>query len=289
LAFLAFASPWLLNLVVLGIGPMIASLVFSFFKYDIIHPPVFVGLKNYSDALVGSSSKLFLKSLVVTLNYAITAVPLQLIGGFLVALLMNQKVRGIYAFRLIYYLPAVTSGVASALLWRFALHSQYGVFNYWLYRLGLDPIPWLTTTDWAFRSLVVTSLWSLGSPMIIYLSGFASIPDHLYEAAELDGAGRLRRFWHVTLPMMSPVIFFNLIMGIVNSFNVFTTAFALTRGGPGRATYVFMLYLTDVAFQDFRMGYGCAIAWLIFWLIYIMTRIAFRTAGSRVYYEGGEA
>ncbi len=287
-AFYAFASPWLLGLVLFALGPIIASLGLSLTQYDMLTPARFVGLRNYGDALLGFDQKLFLQSLRVTATYAITSVPLQLIGAFLVALLMNQPVRGIYIFRVIYYLPAVTSGIANAILWKFVFSTHYGILNYFISIWGGEPVHWLTSTRWALTSLVIMSLWGFGGPMIIYLAGFNSIPQQLYEAAEIDGAGPVARFFNVTIPMVSPVIFFNLIMGIIGSFQVFTSAFTLTAGGPAYATYLYVLYLYNVAFKDFRMGYACALAWILFVIIAVLTLIAFRTAGSHVYYEGGK-
>ncbi|MBI2940001.1 MAG: sugar ABC transporter permease [Chloroflexi bacterium] len=267
---------------------MAASIFLSLTKYDILTEWKWVGLRNYGDALIGIDQAVFWQSLSVTAIYAVTSVPLQMVGAFLVALLMNQNVRGIYGFRVIYYIPAVTSGIASAILWKFVFSMNYGILNYLLSLLGIEPVPWLASTEWALPSLVIMSVWGFGGAMIIYLAGFKSIPEQLYEAAQLDGAGTIACFWHVTIPMVSPVIFFNLIMGVIGSFQVFTSAFAMTGGGPARATYFYMLYLYQVAFRDFRMGYASALAWILFIIIATLTYLTFRTAGSRVYYEGGK-
>ena len=288
LAFVAFASPWLLGFMIFTAVPMVTSIYLSLTQYDIITPPVWVGISNYASALGGAETKLFLQSLKVTAIYAGLSVPIQMVGAFLIALLMNQEVAGIYAFRTVYYLPAVTSGIANAILWKFIFSRDFGILNYIVSGLfGTEPIPWLASMRWALPALIFMSLWGFGGAMVIYIAGFKSIPKELYESAELDGAGLLGRFWHITIPMVSPVIFFNLIMGIIGSFQVFTNAYAMTSGGPGRATYFYMLYLYNVAFRDFRMGYASALAWILFVIIAVLTYIAFRTAGSQVYYEGG--
>ena len=287
IAFYLFASPWILGFVFFSLIPILASIYFSFTEYDIITPAKWIGLDNYVAALWGGRHELFILSLKITTVYAITSVPLQMVGGFLTALLMNQNVRGIYAFRVIYYLPAVTSGIANAILWKFVFSQNYGILNYFLTIIGLEPIPWLASTKWALPSLVIMSMWGFGGAMIIYIAGFRSIPEQLYEAAQLDGAGVMARFLNITIPMMSPVIFFNLIMGIIGSFQVFTNAFAMTGGGPGRATYFYMLYLYHMAFRDFNMGYASALAWILFVIIGVLTFISFRAAGSLVYYEAG--
>jgi multiple sugar transport system permease protein len=288
LAFILFASPWLLGFLIFTLVPMVISLVLSFTQYDIITQPVWLGFGNYSSALAGAEHKLFMQALKVTLVYAVLSVPIQMVGAFLIALLMNQDVKGIYTFRTIYYLPAVTAGIANAILWKFIFSRDFGVLNLIVTGiLGIEPIPWLASMRWALPALIFMSFWGFGGAMIIYIAGFKSIPKELYESAELDGAEAVARFWYITIPMVSPVIFFNLIMGIIGSFQVFTNAYAMTNGGPGRATYFYMLYLYNVAFRDFRMGYASALAWILFMIIAALTFIAFRTAGSQVYYEGG--
>ncbi|HID92494.1 MAG TPA: sugar ABC transporter permease, partial [bacterium (Candidatus Stahlbacteria)] len=237
---------------------------------------------------------LFYKSLKVTFIYTIFAVPLGLFFGLLIALLMNQGVRGITIFRTIYYLPAILSGVAVAVLWQKIFNPYFGVLNPILKKLHImpilelinSPVTWLYSEFWALPAFIIMSLWGVGGSMIIYLAGLQGIPTHLYEAAEIDGASAFGRFRHVTIPMLSPIIFFNLIMGIIGSFQVFVSSYVMTGGGPNNATLFYVLNLYRQAFQYYRMGYGCALAWLLFTIIIGFTLIIWKSSPLWVYYAG---
>jgi multiple sugar transport system permease protein len=292
-----FISPWLLGFIIFGGGPIVASLLLGFCEWDGISPISniqWVGLGNYRTLLgfvqrEGSMvprDPLFWQSLKVTFAYALFSVPLGIIAALIAALLMNQRLRGIGIYRTIFYLPVVTSGVATALLWRWIFNSRYGLLNLALRKIGIAGPLWLESPSWALPAFVIMSLWGIGNAMIINLAGLQGIPRQLYEAAEIDGAGMLRKFRHITLPMLSPVIFFNLIMGTIYSFQVFTQALIITNGGPGNATLFYVLYLYRNAFVFFKMGYAAAMAWILFLIVFAITLLNFRVAKKWVYYHG---
>jgi multiple sugar transport system permease protein len=280
-----FISPWLVGFLVLQLGPMLISLVLSFTEYQIVAPPKFVGLANYIKMFTADVS--FWSALKVTFTFAIVAVPLQLVGGLLVALLMNQKVPGQTMWRTVYYLPNVVAGVSVAMLWVWIFHSQFGLINLTLRVLfGIQGPAWLGHPNWALPALIIMSLWSVGSSMIVNLAGLQGIPSELYEAAAIDGATWWHKFWKVTLPMLSPVLFFNLVMGVIGTFQYFTNAYVMTGGGPGRSTLFYNLYLYTNAFQYFKMGYASALAWVMFLIILGFTLLIFKSSPMWVYYEG---
>ena len=278
-----FVTPLLVGLVFFTAGPVLASLVISFCKYDIFTSPRFVGGQNYAELM---TDPLFWQSLKVTAIYSFVSVPIGLGLGLAVAILMNQKVRGIAAFRTIYYLPAVVSGVAVALLWMWIFDPSYGLGNVVLRSLHLPGSQWLTSPRTSLFSLILMSFWGIGGGMVIYLAGLQSVPQHLYEAADLDGANVLQKFKHVTIPMLTPVIFYNLIMGIIGSFQVFTQAFVMTNGGPVNSTLFYVLYLFRQAFNYYHMGYASAMAWVLFAIILGLTLAVFKSSAMWVYYEG---
>ena len=283
LAFYLFAAPWLLGLLFFTLGPTIASFVLSFTDYPVIVPPQWTGLTNIAnmakDELVGQALK-------VTSLYSLGAVPLGLIAAFLIAILMNQGIHGIRTFRTIYYLPAIISGVPVALVWKWVLNPDFGVVNAALKVFGIVGPAWLFSRLWVVPAFILMSLWNVGAPMVIFLAGLQGIPQHLYEAAEIDGANTIERFFNVTVPMMSPVILFNLVLGVIGSFQIFTPAYIMTNGGPANASLFYGLYLYDNAFRWFKMGYASALAWLMFLIILVMTLIIFRLTGRFIYYEG---
>ena len=283
LLFYLLISPWLINFLVLSLGPVISALYLSLTKYDIVNPPIFVGLANYEQLFAGDP--LFLKSLQVTAIWVFAGVPLRLIVALIFAVLLNQKIFGIGFFRTVYYLPSVVSGVAVALLWIWVLQPQFGLLNYFLRMVGLTGPDWLSSPTWALPGFIVMSLWSTGATMIIFLAGLQGIPLDLYEAASMDGAGRIREFFAITIPMITPVILFNLVIQIINSFQVFTQAFIMTNGGPVNATLFYVLLLYRVAFQYNQMGYASAMAWILFLLILTLTLLVFRMAQRWVVYE----
>jgi len=283
-----FISPWIIGFLAFGLFPFVATFVISFCRWDIISDTKFVGFENYAKLLVrgGIESRLFRKSLVNTIYYSALAVPLGIVGGMAIALLLNKPNRVMRLFRTIYYLPAVTSGVAVALLWAWLFHADFGLINSSLRKIGITGPAWLESQEWAIPALVIMSLWGVGGSMVIYLAGLQAIPKHLYEVADIDGASWFRKFVHVTLPMLSPTIFFTLILGIIGSFQVFVPAYVMTRGGPGNATLFYVLNLYFNAFEYFRMGYACALAWFLFLVILVLTLIQFKLAKRWVYYAG---
>ncbi len=279
-----FALPWFLGFVLLTAGPMAASLYLSLTNYDVLSPPQWVGLANYQKLFTGDP--LFWTALGNTAYYVLFSVPLSMVGSLALSLLLNQPLWGIRLWRTLFYLPAVTSGVAVILLWAWLLNPDVGLVNRGLAWLHLPQPAWLADPAWSKPALILMSLWGLGSGMVIYLAGLQAIPQHLYEAAEIDGAGRWRRFLSVTLPMLSPTIFFNLILNVISSFQVFTQAFVLTQGGPLNSTLFYVLYLFQQAFRFLHMGMASAMAWVLLVIVLAMTVVQFAFSGRWVYYEG---
>lgn len=283
LTFYLLISPWLIGFLVFVLGPMLASLYFSFTEWNLLKPPAWIGVRNYvrmaNDPLIAQAFK-------VTTIFTLVYVPLELIGGLGLALLMNQKVRGMRGFRTMFYLPSVVSGVAYVVLWMWIFHPRAGLLNTILGFIGIDGPTWLASPDWALPAIVIMSLWGLGRTMVIYLAGLQGIPQQLYESAALDGANSWRQFWSITLPLLTPTIFFNLILSIIATSQSFTQAFVATNGGPLDSTLFYVLYLYRQAFQNFRMGYASAMAWVLFVVILALTLLVIRSARSWVYYDG---
>ena len=277
-------SPWLIGFVIFTAFPMGASFVLSLTEWDILTAPKWVGLANYHRMFF--VDRLALHSLKITIIFSALSIPLNIVFGLGIAMLLNTNIRGLSTFRTIYYLPAILSGVAVALMWRWIFSTDFGLINAALGALGIRGPAWLADRDWIIPSFVVMRLWSVGGGMVIYLAGLQSIPTDLYEAAEIDGANWWRRVRHITLPMLSPTIFFQLIIGVIFSMQIFTEAFIMTNGGPANSSLFFILYLYRKAFQEFEMGYASALAWLLFVVILAFTVILFRTAKYWVYYEG---
>ncbi len=280
-----FLMPWILGMIFFTGGPIIASLILAFCDWDLITPPKFVAFGNFIH-MFGDTR--FLASLFNTFYYTVFSVPLAIVGSVLVAMLMNQKWKTVSLLRTIYYLPSVTAGVASAIIWMWLLNPDFGLINYGLSMLGIAGPKWMADEVWAKPALVIMSLWGVGGNMIVYLAGLQGIPRQLYEAAEIDGAGMMQKFWHVTIPMLTPVIFFNLIMSIVWSFQIFTQVYVMTggQGGPSDSTLVMVLYIYQQAFKFHNMGYASAIAWMLFIIILVFTLLQFKVAGGWVHYEG---
>jgi len=277
-----FVAPFILGFLLWFLVPAVTALWLLFQDWNMIRPARFVGLQNVERMI---NDRLFWQALRVTVNFTVIAVPLSLVLGFLLALLMNSKVRGITVFRTLYYLPSIVPAVANAVLWAWILNSEFGLLNWLLRSIGLPMILWLQRPEWALPALILMSLWGLGGGMIIYLAGLQGIPNVFYEAAEIDGAGSWAKLWNVTIPLMSPVIFFNLIMGIIGTFQIFTAGFLITDGGPQNATLFYVLYLYRNAFLFLRMGYAAALAWTLFFILMALTLLVFRGVGRQVYYE----
>jgi multiple sugar transport system permease protein len=286
ITFYLLISPWLLGFLLFVLGPMLASLVISFSRWDLLTPARFIGLDNY--AKMFSRDPLVWQSLKVTAIYTAFYVPIELAGGLALALIMNQKLRMRALFRTIYYLPSVLPGVAFVVLWMWILHPDAGLVNTLLSYVGIEGPRWLVDPDWALAALLMMSLWGLGRSMVIYLASLQGIPEHLYEAAAIDGAGRWHAFWRITLPMLTPTIFFNLVLSVISTFQTFTSAFVATDGGPLDATLFYVLYLFRQAFQFFNMGYASALAWVLFLVILILTLVIVRSSDRWVYYEGAQ-
>lgn len=286
LAAYLFVSPWLIGLLLLTAGPILVSIVYSFCRYDVLHPAEFVGLENY--ARLFTDDPMFWKSLGNT-AYMMLGVPVGMAAGLAIAMLLNTEAKGMRFYRTVFYLPAIVPMVASAILWIWVLNPEVGLVNSMLRMLGVgDPPNWLQSASWAFGSksaIILMGLWSAGSGMIIWLAGLKGIPQHLYEAAEIDGAGPWRRFFHVTLPMLSPYIFFNLIMGIIGTMQIFTQAYIMTEGGPDDSTLFYAYYLFNNAFRYFKMGYASALAWILFLIILALTLLQLKMAPRWVHYE----
>ncbi|MCB0188368.1 MAG: sugar ABC transporter permease [Caldilineaceae bacterium] len=278
-----FIAPWLAGLLLLYLGPILMSFYMGLTDWDLFTEPTFVGLENYRKMF---QDDLFWKSLSNTLIYVGGRVPLVLLVALVVAILLNQKIPGRNFLRTAYYLPVVTPQVAMFLLWVWMFEPNVGIINYALSLVGVSPGPqWLGQPFWAKPAMIIVSTWGIGSIMVIFLAGLQGVPQQLYEAAELDGANGWHKTLYVTLPMITPVIFFNLIMGVIGSFQVFAKAFIMTGGGPANATLMYGLYLYNQAFLWFRMGYGAALAWVLFAILFVFTAIIFKRS-AWVHYEG---
>ena len=278
-----FVLPWILGFFLFTGGPILASLVISFTHWDIVNPPQWAGLANYETML---SDPLFFQSLKVTTMYALVAVPLQIVVGLFVAILLNMKIRLIGVYRTLFYLPAVLPIVSVAVMWRWILSRDWGLINWFLSLFGVYGPGWLSEPEWALPALILMSLWGVGAGMLIYLAGLQGIPTDLYEAAKVDGAGPWAQFLYVTLPMISPVILFQLVVGLIAAFQVFAQPFIMTQGGPQNATLFYLLHLFRNAFEFFRMGYASALSWVLFMYIAILTLLIFRFSAAWVFYEG---
>ncbi len=277
-----FISPWLVGFLLFTLGPFLTSFYLGFTTYSILQPGRWIGLDNYIRAF--SQEPLFWKSLWNTTYYVLASVPLRIVLAFLLALLLNTQVRGLTVWRTLFYVPSITPIVATTVLWMYLLNPKFGLINYGLSLLGIEPIPWLTSPAWSKPALVLMSIWWVGGNMVIFLAGLQNIPNHLYEAAELDGATSWQRLLHITIPMVTPTIYFNLLINIINAFQVFVQAFIMTGGGPLNSTKFYMLYLYDYAFSFFKMGYASALAWVLFIIILLLTLLLVKTSDRWVFY-----
>jgi len=278
-----FVSPWIIGFLLFMGGPIIASLVLSFFRWDLLSPPHFVGLANFTDLF--KKTDLFVPSMIVTFKYVIIAVPASQILALGLALLLNQKVRFRGLFRTIFYLPAVVSGVAASVIWMWLYDAQYGVIDNLLTLVGINGPNWLFSKNLALWSLMIMSLWNVGVPMVVYLAALQGLPQELYEAAELDSASGWDTFWHLTVPLISPAILFNLVVGTIFGIQTFAQPYLMTNGGPVNSTLFVGLHLYEVAFHYLQMGGGSAIAWILFMIILLLTLAQLRLANRWVYYE----
>jgi multiple sugar transport system permease protein len=283
-----FTSPWLLALLILVIYPVCASFYYSFTEYNVFQPPVWRGLANYSQLIFNDNT--FRISVQNTLTFALMFIPSSTVVGIVLALLLNADIKGMTIFRSLYFLPVLVPAVASALLWRWIFHPQWGAINLLLKMVGIRGPGWLADPAWSKPTLVLMALWTLGQTIVIYLASLQDVPRELYDAAEVDGTNPIQRILYVTLPMISPVIFFNIVTGLIYSFQYFTEPFVISNGigAPAQSLMFYGMYLYRLAFLNMSMGAASAMAWLLFIAVLICTLIIFRTANWWVYYAGSE-
>lgn len=284
-AGILFAMPWIFGFTLFLAYPLFASLYYSFTSYSILKPPRWVGLDNYIEL---SQDGVFLTTLKNTLLYAIGAVPLSTIVAICLAMLLNTKVKGMAFYRTLFFLPSLVPMVALGTLFLWVFNGDYGLLNAAMRTVGIPPPNWLGDPAWAKWTLVLISMWGCGQAMVIYLAGLQDVPVSLYEAAELDGAKLWAKTRSVTLPILSPVILFNVIMGIIGSLQVFAVPYVMFPGGaPARSTYFLAMYLYDNAFQFQRMGYASAMGWVLFLITMLLTFLSLKLSERHVHYEGG--
>jgi multiple sugar transport system permease protein len=284
--FYVAISPWLIGLIFFTGGPVLASLAFSFTNWTGLTTVEWIGLRNFRDLLF--RDELFWIATVNTFYYAFGSVTLGTFGALIVAILLNQHLPGTTFLRVVYYMPSIASGVAISILWIWLFNPQVGLVNYLLSLVGIKGPLWLASQDWALPALIFKSTWGIGANMIILLAGLQGIPDTLYEAARIDGANPVQEFRHVTIPMLSPVLFFVIVISVINSFQILTDVLVMTQGGPGTATFVYVYYIYQAAFQYLKMGYASALAWILFAIILVLTWLQLWASRRWVYYEGGE-
>ena len=283
--FYIFLLPWLIGFLIFTLFPILASLGLGFTRYNAIKPLDWVGLKNF---IFLSKDTIFIKSLRVTLTYTVIFVPIQLMISLFLAVLLNLRVFGMRTIRTIYYLPAILPTVVTGLVWVWLFNPDFGLLNFLLFKIfGIHGPNWLGSERWVMSAVIISGLWGMGAGVLIFLAALQNVPDELYEAAELDGATVLHRFWHVTIPMISPVILYNLLIFMIGALQVFARIYVLTAGGPNYGSYFYNLYVYDNAFRDFKLGLASAQAWILFIIILLMTLITLRSSGRWVYYAGG--
>ncbi|GIV77363.1 MAG: spermidine/putrescine ABC transporter permease [Litorilinea sp.] len=281
-----FFAPWMINLILLNAFPIGAAIYYSFTEYSVLQAPRWIGLGNYHEMFF--VDELFWTAIYNTVYYCLFAVPLGLALSLFLAVLLNYRIRGISFFRTTFFLPSIVPAVAASIVWAWILHPEYGLINDLLARVGIPGPPWLTSEIWSKPAFILMSLWGIGPTTIIFLAGLQDIPAHLYEAAEIDGANSFQRFRHVTVPMLTPTIFFNLVIGLIGAFQIFTQVYIISEGGPLWSTLFYVYYLYRHGFQYFNMGYASALALVLFAIILILTLIVLATSKRWVYYEGAE-
>jgi multiple sugar transport system permease protein len=279
-------SPWAIGFAVLWIIPIFASLYFGFCDFGGIGAPRWIGLSNYQELFTGD--RLFWRSVSNTLYYMVIAVPLNIVVGFTLALLLNSKIPAMTGFRAAYYLPSLMPAVATATVWLVILNPRVGLVNELLRSVGLPAPNWFNSTTWSKPAIILMNLWQVGAGMVVTLAGLQAIPEHLYEAAQIDGANSWQRLTRITIPLMTPTIFYNLVTGFIASSQIFTEAYVTTGGGPLNSTYFYMLKLYEHAFSKLQMGYASAMAWLLMLFVLALTVVTFRSSSSWVFGEGGE-
>lgn len=283
---LIFLSPWIIGVIIFKLVPFIATLILSFTNYNLLDAPTFVGIDNYVRIL--RDDERFRDSLFVTFKYVFMTVPLKLAFALFIAYILNFKLKGVNFFRTAYYIPSILGGnVAIAVLWRF-LFRMDGLINIILGYIGIEPVNWLGDVRTALFTISLLRIWQFGSAMVIFLAALKNIPNTFYEAAEIDGASKVTMFFKITVPLITPVIFFNFVMQLVQAFQEFNGPYIITEGKPLNSTYLFSLLIYDHSFKYFSMGYGSALAWILFIIILIFTALTFRSSKHWVYYSDGE-
>jgi multiple sugar transport system permease protein len=278
-----FIMPWLIGFLIFTAGAMVFSLGLTFFKTDLLTPAKFVGLANFAKL---TRDPLFHKSIQVTSYYTLAIAPLSIALGLSIAVALNQKLPLSSFWRALYYVPSVVSGLAVAILWAWVFNPEVGLLNQTLKFVGIEGPRWLFSEQWVMPALIIMGLWGSGGNMLLYLGGLQSIPTILYEAATIDGASRWHTFWHITIPLLSPTIFFSLILTLIGSFQVFTQALVMTDGGPNFATLTLVLYLYQKGFQHLDFGYASALAWVLTLILLALTALVIRSSALWVHYEG---
>lgn len=278
-----FISPWIIGFLVFTAGPLILSLIMSFFDWPITSDPTFAGLGNYIKMFTDDPQ--FWKSLTITLKYAAIFVPLNLILALFLAMLITQPIKGVKIFRVIFYIPAVISGVAISILWGWILNADYGVLNYLLSLLGIEGPNWLVDPAWALLAVIMASAFGVGTMMLIFYGDIKNIPIDVYEAASIDGASPARQFFSITLPIITPTILFNVVTSMISAFQQLTLVMLLTGGGPLKSTYFYGMFVYNNAFKHHKMGYASANAWVMFLVILLLTSLVFKSSSAWVYYE----
>jgi multiple sugar transport system permease protein len=285
---IVMALPWIIGFVFFALWPILQSLYYSFNAYDVFNPPVWTGLANYRELF---ADDVFATSLANTVYYTVISVPLQIVVALLLAFLMTSRIRGVPVFMALYYLPSVIAGVAVSLIWKYLFQSDIGIFNTLLGYVGVGGPPWLDSVLWSKPSLILLSTWQVGTIMIIYIAAIKNIPRDYYDAATIDGAGLLRQFIRITIPLISPLVFFTVVIRLIDSFKIFTEVWALTydnpmpAGGPARSTLMLVVYIFQNAFSTFRMGYASALSWVLLVIVLVLTLANFRMAKAWVHYD----
>ena len=283
LTMLAFISPWIIGFLGFFVYPLILSLYYSFTEYNLLQPPKWVGLQNYTNLTEDSH---YLNAVGNTIYFVAFSVPLGVLTAFLIAFLLNQQLRLRVLLRMIFYIPIVVPISATAILWMWIFNSNWGLLNNLLALVGIQGPSWLGSPTWSKPSLVIMQLWLVGGSVLIFLAALQDVPRALYDAAKVDGANAWRRVWHVTIPMVTPAILFSLLTGLIAAFQTFANAWIMTGGGPIRSTEFYVLYLYENGFRFFRMGYASAMAWILFGVVVVVTVLLFRTSARWVYYGG---
>lgn len=280
-----FASPWVVGFCLFLAFPLLSSIYYSLCDYSVLRPPVFIGGENYQNLFADT---LFWTSLRNTAIYTLLVLPATLFVSLGLALLLNTKVRGMSFYRTIFFVPSLVPVVSTAVLWMWLFNNEHGMINQIIGLAGIQGPNWMGDTFWSKPALMIMAVWGTGNAIVIYLAGLQDVPSTLYEAADLDGARPWRKTWHITFPMLSPVILFNGIMGIIGTLQVFVQPYVMfPEGAPARSTYMYTMYLYDNAFRFHKMGYASAMGWILFIIIFVLTMLALRLTEKRVHYGGG--